>query len=272
MHNTVYKKKICMTEFHIAKMKFDRPRYPDVALGQPNSAFVFASKGEVTVTTANKSIHIPEGGLLFIPEGICYRAVWRGTPEIEYYSLRIISKKADISDSAGVFALQRVYGFDADELLSRIDEIYTLFTTGERSKLIRAVGLYYCLYADMLPALSVDPQPKYSSSLIRATKYIDENYTDDSSIDALASICHISESRLYHLFKKELGTTPVKYRNSLRIGHACAELRTTWLSIDEIADHNGFNSAAYFRETFKAETGLTPTQYRTISRQAEGEK
>lgn len=272
MDNTIYKKKICMTELHIGKMKFECPQYFDVGMGQKNSAFIFVAKGGVTINTVGKSIHVDEGGLLFIPEGIRYNAVWRGTPDIEYYSLRIISKKVDLTDSASGIALQRIDIFDPCELHSRIEEIYSLFTTGERPKLIRAVGLYYCLYSEILPHLTEESLPKHNPALVAAIKYIDEHYTDDTPIDSLADACHVSSSRLYHLFNSELHTTPVKYRNSLRIGHAAAELRSSALGIDEIAEHHGFNSAAYFRETFKAETGLTPTEYRTMSRQVERER
>lgn len=272
MDNTVYKKKICMTELHIGKMKFDRPQYFDAKLGQKNSTFIFVAKGKLTISTVGKSISVDEGGLLFIPEGMRYNAVWRGTPDIEYYSLRIISKKTDITDTASGFALQRVDLFEPNELQGRIDEIYNLFITGERTKLIRAVGLYYCLYAEILPHLHKEKLQKYNPAVVAAINYIDANYTEDTSIDKLAAICHVSPSRLYHLFRSELHTTPVKYRNSLRVGHAAAELRSSELGIDEIAGHHGFNSAAYFRETFKAETGLTPTEYRTVSRQVEAGK
>ncbi|MBQ8551387.1 MAG: helix-turn-helix domain-containing protein [Clostridia bacterium] len=272
MNNCIYKKKLCMTELNIGRMHFDRPQYFDAGMGQKNSTFVYVVKGSVTISSLSKSIHVGEGELLFIPEGIRYSAVWRGAPEIEYYSLRIISKKVDISDSASSFALQLVDIHGIDKVGERIGEIHALFSTEERVNMIRALGIYYSLYADILPILKYADTPKYSSAVVTATKYIDTHHAEDFAIDKLAAVCHVSESRLYHLFRDELGTTPIKYRNALRIERAAADLRIAGLTIDEVAGKNGFNSAAYFRETFKSETGLTPTEYRRMAGQSEGER
>ena len=59
-------------------------------------------------------------------------------------------------------------------------------------------------------------------------------------------------------------TTPVKYRNQLRIEKACSELCTKDISISEIAEKCGFNSLTYFREVFHSFTGMTPNKYRLI--------
>ena len=46
---------------------------------------------------------------------------------------------------------------------------------------------------------------------------------------------------------------------------AAVDLRTTDDSIDDIAARYGFHSAAYFRETFKACVGMTPSEYRAAA-------
>ena len=82
----------------------------------------------------------------------------------------------------------------------------------------------------------------------------------------LAAAACISESRLFHLFREELGTTPVKFRNEIRAERAAQALRSGTASIDEIAMTHGFHSTVYFRETFKRVTGMTPSEYRTMAR------
>ena len=266
MNISIYQKKLCMTELHIAKVAFSADHYFDAGMGQINSTFIYVIKGKVAINSISKKIEASSGELLFIPEGIRYTALWSGSPEIEYYSLRIISKKVDITDSAGVYALQKIEYPGAKRTAEVFNEIYRLFSTEERVKMIRALGHYYIFYADILPHLISEPPSKHNPALICAIKYIDTNYADDFSTAALAAYCHVSESRLYHLFCEELNTTPTKYRTEVRTERAASELRTTSLSIEEIARRNGFNSASYFRETFKAQTGLPPTEYRRMAK------
>lgn len=269
MNNRIYKKKLCMTELDIGRIHFDNPQYFFAGMGQENSTFVYVIKGDVTINSPGDTLHIKEGELLFIPEGIRYSAVWHGYPEIEYYSLRIVSRKVDISGSASGFAMQKVDMPSIECAGSRIAEIYELFSTENRVNMIRALGIYYGMYSEILPCLKAASAPKYNEAVVAATSYIEKHYNKDFSMDELASACHVSQSRLYHLFRDELGTTPTKYRNTLRVEQSAADLRKAWLTIDEIAEKNGFNSAAYFRETFKAETGLTPTEYRRMAGQSE---
>ena len=89
---------------------------------------------------------------------------------------------------------------------------------------------------------------------------------EDFDMAAIASYCCISESRLYHIFKSELGKTPVYYRNELRIENAAGALRESDDSTERIAEKCGFHSVAYFRETFRRFTGLSPAEYRRMVR------
>ncbi len=266
MKNHVYTKKLCMTEFHIANVCIDGPMYFDADIGQEHSAFLFISKGTVTLSSAYQHVSAREGELVFIPEGIRYSALWHGTPEIAYYSIRIISKQVDLSNSAAGFALQKVALPQEVNTGAEIAEIYRLFETTDRINMLKGLGLYYCLYSQILPCLKEADTTLYSTAIVTATTYLDEHYAEDFSIETLAAACGISESRLYHMFRDELDTTPTKYRNTLRIERAAADLRIAGLTIEEVAGKNGFHSAAYFRETFKSETGLTPTEYRRMAR------
>ena len=71
----------------------------------------------------------------------------------------------------------------------------------------------------------------------------------------------MSESTLYHLFRRYLGTTPVNYRNELRIERSL-ELLESGMSVERTAEEVGFNSSVYFRSVFMNSTGMTPSEYR----------
>ena len=81
------------------------------------------------------------------------------------------------------------------------------------------------------------------------------------SVPELSATFHLSESTVYRLFRESLGTTPVSYRNDVRIDRSL-KLLSDGRSIEETASEVGFNSAVYFRTAFIKRTGMTPGEYR----------
>jgi transcriptional regulator GlxA family with amidase domain len=78
----------------------------------------------------------------------------------------------------------------------------------------------------------------------------------------LADLVNLSGSRLRHLFKQETGTTPAQYLKAIRLKEAEVLLRTTFMSIKEIAMTVGLTTASYFVREFRKSYGMTPTEFR----------
>ena len=78
----------------------------------------------------------------------------------------------------------------------------------------------------------------------------------------LAELVNLSGSRLRHLFKQETGTTPVRYLKAIRLRRAATLLRTSFMSIKEIAMSVGLTTASYFVREFRKSYGMTPTEFR----------
>jgi AraC-like DNA-binding protein len=72
----------------------------------------------------------------------------------------------------------------------------------------------------------------------------------------------MSETSFYVRFKEWSGTSPVKYRNGIRISAACSLLKNSNLSVYEIAVEVGFEDPYYFSRIFKKIVGLSPRQVR----------
>lgn len=261
-NNLIYSKKLCMSELRASHSLYKSSHYYDAGAGRIHSSFVFLLSGSGTLYTAGRSIHVSEGDLFYIPEGIRYHSVYTGTPDVEFYTLEIVSKRPD--DDAPRYALAHIPELSTPATGERFAKIYSLFKTGERIEKIKAIGEYYAFYAEALLYLSPESNVKLHPALRSALDYIEQNAELDFDISLLASHCCVSESRLYHIFKERLGTTPVRYRNELRIENAAEELRTTDRSMDEIAERCGFHSTSYFREIFRQITGLTPSEYRMM--------
>jgi transcriptional regulator GlxA family with amidase domain len=82
----------------------------------------------------------------------------------------------------------------------------------------------------------------------------------------LGGLVNLSASRFRHLFKQETGTSAGQYLRELRFRKAEMMLRTTFLSVKEIADEVGLVSLNHFIKDFKKRNGMTPREYRIASK------
>ena len=261
----IHKKKLCMTELEAKHSVFETSHYFDASAGSQNSSFIYIVSGQLAINAGTQKLDVSEGELFYVPEGIHYTAIWSGRPHIEYYNLNVVSNSYDSSLSSGGFALQKIAELSNGDTADVFKKIFALMSTEERVKKIEALGLYYTFYAKALPLLTEAQPEKDSPVLVKALEYIEQNYTENLSVSELAALCFVSESRLHHIFTEKLGTTPIKYRNQLRVERAAHDLRSSNLPIERVSSKHGFNSTAYFRETFKEYTGLTPTEYKRIA-------
>ncbi|MBI9019672.1 MAG: helix-turn-helix transcriptional regulator [Verrucomicrobia bacterium] len=78
----------------------------------------------------------------------------------------------------------------------------------------------------------------------------------------LADALGLSESRLRAVFKETAGIPLGSYIQNYRINRSMSLLRTSTLSITDVAEEAGFGSPQAFSRIFKKETGQTPRSYR----------
>ena len=101
--------------------------------------------------------------------------------------------------------------------------------------------------------------------LALATKYIDDNYEKDITLEKTANAVNISASYLSHLLHSGLGTTFTEYLTKLRVEKAKELLATTDLSISDIAESVGISDANYFARVFRKYVGISPNKIRSMN-------
>jgi transcriptional regulator GlxA family with amidase domain len=84
--------------------------------------------------------------------------------------------------------------------------------------------------------------------------------------EAISKQVNLSSARFRQLFKKETGLSPIRYIKLLRMSKAAKLLRSSFLSIKEIASLTGSGDASHFVRDFRKQYGLRPTEFRTQSR------
>jgi len=95
-------------------------------------------------------------------------------------------------------------------------------------------------------------------------EYISCHLADDISVDTLCSEFAISRTRLYELMKQYIDGGIASYIKKKRLSEAKKLLKTTDISITEIAYSVGFSDYNYFLRVFKKEYGISPKKLRAL--------
>lgn len=101
-----------------------------------------------------------------------------------------------------------------------------------------------------------------SKPIAECIDYIYDHLHTRITIDALAEHVNLSNSYLSRLFKKETGLSVSKYISTKKIETAQNMLIYSDYSLAEISSTLAFPTQSYFTETFRKQTGFTPSQYR----------
>lgn len=95
-----------------------------------------------------------------------------------------------------------------------------------------------------------------------AMDYACQNLTEKLTLDALSEVSGLSVSRLAHLFRRQVGITPLQFVELQRLERATQLLELTPRTVQEISAEVGFDNPFYFSARFKRRTGLSPRDYR----------
>jgi len=96
----------------------------------------------------------------------------------------------------------------------------------------------------------------------RALTYIYAHLTEQIGVADIAAYCCLSPSRMTHVFTQVMHTSPIAYRNRLRMERAVELVGGTDRKVDDIAFTCGFRSLSQFHALFRRATGLCPIALR----------
>lgn len=114
--------------------------------------------------------------------------------------------------------------------------------------------------------INLDNNKQSGTRYIRkACEYIDENLTSPVHISEIANFVGISRSYLCSLFFQYHHCTINDYINNHRIEKAKFLLKSSTLSITDIAFFCGYNSRQHFRSTFCKFVSMNPKEYRLLN-------
>lgn len=108
---------------------------------------------------------------------------------------------------------------------------------------------------------------KIESRIQIVVDYISLHPTEKYTPSSMAEMAGLSKQRFSHLFKEQLGQSPMVYVREMRLNTAARKLLASDDSVSDVSYSVGYGDVNYFIREFKRAFGHTPNQYRKISRQ-----
>ena len=111
---------------------------------------------------------------------------------------------------------------------------------------------------------TLDKILSYDEKLSAMKTYIDTHFLQIFSLDELSSAFGYSYSHISKSFKKMYEITPSDYLAKKKNEYACNLLKDG-AELDEVSDILGYSSVFNFSRAFKAQNGISPSNYKKQS-------
>lgn len=210
-------------------------------------------EGRIVVTCQGKTFTAQKGDLIYIPLGRYADINIFAEPHCHGTVLRVLH--LPIVDILGY--QPQVIKMD-DELASLFNDIPLINLYVENISAHIIYKIYKFL--DVFQEKATPYTGKHSSKIITALDFMQKN--DVYTIGEVAKHCGMSERRLRSAFNKILGASPVQIKQRIQTAKAKLLLKTTDLSVEEIANKVGFFSTSRFRNVIKKRYNALPKELR----------
>ena len=213
--------------------------------------FIYVKRGFITVYSKNREFKVNSGEAIFIPMDDPFRIIlneenggtfvhrisYRYFPNVDHYDYKMQTFKLN----------QKII-----EYIEELKEIRDLVNSEFIWKAYRLL--------DEFEKLMNKNQEIGALKIEKALDYMREH--DRYTIPELAKMCNMSRSSFYDLFQKVVGCTPIQTKHRFQAHKAELLLKSTDMTVDEIADKVGFNSTAHFRKVFYSRYHCSPNDIR----------
>lgn len=123
-------------------------------------------------------------------------------------------------------------------------------------------GYYTDLVLHIQSEIYKRKQQKYSKVILEIMRYVRKNYAQELTLEMLGDTFKMNGIYLGQIFKKETGTTFLKYFTNYRMEVAKQLLAEGDKNIAEISEAVGYKTSQYFSHIFTKVVGIKPQEYK----------
>ena len=223
---------------------------------------IYILKGTCFVTAGGQTVQAAANQLVFLD---CYtphaygtdsgfEALWLhfdGPMARTFYETITTEKGFLLSPSTPDFFRRSLY------------EIYDIFRSRAPIAEDQISGTITNILSDLLSSEKTQQvSGKTQIGISEAISHINKYFYKYITLQELADIAALSPYYFSRVFARETGMTPHKYLITTRMANAKFLLKTSQMSVKEIAIRSGFSDESGFCTAFKKQEGMTPNEYR----------
>ncbi len=197
-----------------------------------------------------------------------------------FYGLQI-----NIKDPEHILGLNREFSLAIHRILINLEHRHLRFTSGDQQLLKQAfenisdgdpdalklgvqfLSCFLFKIPEFIPVREEEEKKIKDANIERVLEYIERSYKESLLLKELAVISGYSLSRFKSKFKEEVGLTPANYITFKKLEYAKHLLRTTELTVTQIALDAGFSSSNYFSTVLRNQSSYSPSEFRRVSRE-----
>jgi Response regulator containing CheY-like receiver domain and AraC-type DNA-binding domain len=116
----------------------------------------------------------------------------------------------------------------------------------------------YTVYLAVVLKRHSEPYP----FITKAIDYINKHYKENINMSVVANYVSVNYSWFSEKFKEQIGVNFNEYLKRLRLEEAERLLEKGCYKVYEVAERSGFGDVKYFMKTFRASTGMSPTEWK----------
>ena len=221
--------------------------------GRLKHGFIYTVKGEMLdafVSDPTEELRVGEGELIFIPKGCAYAGTYLG----EGTQIRII--QFDLAQGELPSYLSKPVKLRLPNAGELIDAFFRSVKDGSIDHPFYMLSCFYELLWQIDESYSKIPT-KYKK-LQTAIREISEHCERNVPISYYAELCGMSEVNFRRLFREYTQTSPIEYRNEIRLKNAKIKLQSGEYNVSEAAEASGFSNLSFFIRLYKKKYGYTP--------------
>ncbi len=252
--------------FSVMNCTFDDhiPNWYNRAVHVPRNILAVITHGRVIYELNERKFVASKGDIVFIPTGTRREAYNDGSSTHQKYAVFFECAPPVTVDipllSENVPKLIRNRAFDF--VRERVASIYRNHLDQRSHYRLINAGILTELLGVMSREMEAGALPKRKVQAVEEMKKaILASYRETISIQHLALQIGKSPNYAITLFKEAVGQTPLEYQHRLRMTTAMELLKSTELTITEIAAYLGYYDSSYFYKMFRKATGMSPSAY-----------
>lgn len=229
---------------------------------QPGDIFVFSSNEPHCIVELNSKAPISFTNIHFDPKllwGNDLKALSFANPDICFKHSKMFQNRL-LRNHPATEKIIKLFAEIGEEFKNKSDE-YELSVNLNIIKIILTL-IRDLEYMDKNQE-SVNSQIKHIESVKIAMEYINNNLSEDISLNEIADKVGLSPNYFSTIFKEATSASIWSYLTSKRISWAMLLMNENPdHKIIDIATQCGFNNTANFNKAFKKHTGLTPSEFK----------